>query len=169
MSHAQDAHEKPHSHQKEYIILGVVLSIVTAIELGIPFIKDAPDVWNNFKELWAPLLVVLSIFKFGAVVGEFMHLRSDRALYKLLFIAPLFLALFSFVAIDSLAIVHYAPFGKGYAITAQDLADGYVPPTSGGSAEPPLADDKFEAAFADAQKTGFEKGKATFASCLASA
>ena len=153
--------ELPHSHQKQYIILGVVLSIVTFIELGIPLIKGVPELWTAAKEVWAPLLVVLSIFKFGAVVGDFMHLRTDLTLYKILFVSPLFLAMFSFFAIGSLSVVHFHPFGKGYAITAQDLADGYVPPTTGATAEPPLADDKFEAAFADAQKTSFEIGRAS--------
>ncbi len=157
----------PHSHRKQYIILGVVLSLVTFIELGIPLVKGVPELWTAAKEVWAPLLIVLSIFKFGAVVGDFMHLRSDLTLYKILFISPLFLAMFSFFAIGSLSVVHYAPFGKGYAITAQDLADGYVPPTVGGGADAPWADDKFEAAFVDAQKAGFAKGKETFAaSCV---
>lgn len=165
-THGHDSHALPHSHQKQYIILGVVLSIVTGIELLIPFVKDVPDVWKNTKEVWAPLLVLLSVFKFGAVVGDFMHLRTDRFLYKILFVSPLLLALGSFVVLGSLSVVHFAPFGKGYAITAQDLADGYTPPTTGSTAEPPLADDKFEAAYAEAQKSTFEKGKATYtASC----
>jgi mono/diheme cytochrome c family protein len=167
MSHAHEPHALPHSHKKHYIILGVILSIVTFIELGIPLIKGVPDLWTAAKEVWAPLLVVLSVFKFGAVVGDFMHMRGDVHLYKILFISPLLLATISFFSIGSLSVVHYAPFGKGYAITAQDLSDGYVPPTSGGSAEPPLADDKFEAAFVEAKTAGFAKGKETFTTSCA--
>ncbi len=167
MSHGHEVGTLPHSHKKQYIILGIVLSIVTFIELGIPLMKGSPEIWTAAKELWAPLLIVLSIFKFGAVVGDFMHLRSDFTLYKILFISPLFLAMFSFFAIGSLSVVHFQPFGKGYAITAQDLSDGYVPPTVGGGAEPPWADDKFEAAFVDAQKGGFAKGKETFTTSCA--
>lgn len=164
---AHGGHALPHSHKKQYIILGVVLAIVTAIELGIPMFKGIPELWSAAKELWAPLLIVLSIFKLGAVVGDFMHLRGDLTLYKILFISPLFLALFSFFAIGSLSVVHFQPFGKGYAVTAQDLADGFTPPTTGSTAEPPLADDKFEAAYAEAQKTTFAKGKETFATSCA--
>ena len=168
MSHGPQAHALPHSHKKHYIILGVILTLVTFVELGIPLIKGVPDLWVLLKEFWAPLLVALSVFKFAAVVGDFMHIRGDRHIYKILFISPLFLALFSFFAIGGLAVVNYAPFGKGYAVTAQDLADGYQLPTAGASADPPLADDKFEAAFVDAQKGGFEKGKAIFATTCVS-
>lgn len=152
----------PHSHKKAYIRLGIILTVVTAVELALPFLKNKPEIWEPFQPLWAPLLVVLSVFKFGAVVGEFMHLRGDRRIYQFLFLSPLAIAVIIFLLLGMLAMALFLPFGEGIAVTALDVKAGYVAPTKSSSAEPPLPDDKFTAAFADAKTKNFEAGKATF-------
>lgn len=153
----------PHSHKKAYIKLGVLLTVVTAIELAMPSLKHYPAIWEPCKPLWAPLLVAMSVFKFGAVVGEFMHLRGDRGMYKFLFLSPLVIAVTIFFLLSGLAVATFLPFGEGLAITAYDVKGGYVRPTKSSGAEAPLAEDKFQAAFADAKAKNFAAGKETFA------
>lgn len=157
-----DAGGLPHSHKKAYIRLGVILTVVTAIELALPFLKDYPDIWMPFEPVWAPLLVAMSVFKFGAVVGEFMHLRGDRGIYKFLFLSPLAIAVIIFLLLGTLAVSLFLPFGEGVAVTAMDVRAGYVRPTKSSGAEPPLADDKFKAAYADAKGKNFAAGKAVY-------
>jgi mono/diheme cytochrome c family protein/cytochrome c oxidase subunit IV len=151
-----------HSHRGMYIRLGVILTIITAVELALPFLKDYPDIWNPIKPVWKPLLVLLSVAKFGAVVGEFMHLRGDRKVYQFLFISPLVLAVLLFPLVTTLSMVNFRPFGEGYAATAIDVRSGYVAPTKGPNFEAPLADDKFLAAFTEAKTKNFAEGHKLF-------
>lgn len=161
-THADGGHDLPHSHQKHYLIVAAVLTVVTAVEIGILFLPAVNGTW------WVvPFIGVLAVFKFGLVVGEFMHLRPDHGVYKFLFMSPMFLALFSFIALSALAVVTYQPFGGGYAITQRDRKAGFVPPSAGGGFEVAWPEDKLKAAFAEAEKGGFAKGKATFASTCA--
>ena len=169
-AHAHDGHETdghahdglPHSHKKAYIRLGVLLTVVTAIELGMPFLKDYPAIWEAGQPMWAPLLVAMSVFKFGAVVGEFMHMRGDRGIYQFLFISPLLIAITIFILLGGLAMASFKPFGEGLAITAFDIKAGYVEPIKSSGAEPALPEEKFKAAFAAAKTKDFAEGKATF-------
>jgi mono/diheme cytochrome c family protein len=119
-------------------------------------------VWDAAKPIWSPALILMSVAKFGAVVGEFMHMRGDRRVYQFLFLSPLALAVVLFPLFIALSVAPFKPFGEGYVTTARDLKNGYVPPSKGPTAEPPLADDKFLAAFTEAQGKGFEKGKKVF-------
>jgi len=158
-THAGAAGLPPHSHKKAYIRLGIVLTVVTLIELALPFLKDYPAVWEPCKPLWAPLLVAMSVFKFGAVVGEFMHLRGDRRVYQFLFISPLAIAVIIFVLVSGLTVSAFLPFGQGVALTAYDRKAGVAEPTKSSGAEAPLPDDKFKAAFDVAKGKGFAEGK----------
>ncbi|MSQ82835.1 MAG: c-type cytochrome [Myxococcales bacterium] len=166
MSAAHDSHAEhsgqPHSHKAAYIRLGILLTVVTAVELALPFLKTYPQIWDAGQPMWMPLLVALSVFKFGAVVGEFMHLRGDRGIYKFLFLSPLAIAATIFLLLSTLAMRLFLPFGEGLAVTAKDVQAGYVKATKSSGAEPPLADEKFNAAFADAKSKQFVDGKAVF-------
>jgi len=74
----------------EYIQIGVVLAIVTAIEVGLYYIDLSHD-------LLVALLIALSILKFSLVVLWFMHLKFDNRLFSQLFVGGLLLALSVFV------------------------------------------------------------------------
>lgn len=150
-----------HSHKKHYIRVGVALTIITAVEIGVLFVPQ-------IKALWVPLMWILAVVKFVVVVGEFMHLREDRSIYKILFISPMFLALFSFFVLGVLAVTHYGPFGKGYALTAVDMQHGFVPATGGAPAEDAWKEGKLQAAFAAATAGKFAKGEKLFATMCTS-
>src|ERR1700730_9576039 len=76
---AQEA-EHAHPGPRTYAIIGVILAIITLIEVWAynqPFLRPA----------LVPILLSLSDVKFATVVGFYMHLRFDN---------PLFLAVFGF-------------------------------------------------------------------------
>ena len=79
-----------------YVKVAVILAIITAVEIVIilPDVKEwyrAALPW--FVPLVLPILFLLSIVKFAAVVGYFMHLAQDKGAPRRVFLAPLGLAL----------------------------------------------------------------------------
>src|SRR3984893_258986 len=81
-THDVGSHELEHAHPgpKTYALIGVVLAIITLVEVWAynqPFLRPA----------LVPILLALSAVKFATVVGFYMHLRFDN---------PLFLAVFGF-------------------------------------------------------------------------
>lgn len=167
MSHSQDEmkasydHGHPHSHKKHYFRVGAALTLITAFELGLLYMPA-------LKLIWVPLMVVLSVVKFVVVVGEFMHLREDRSIYKVVFTAPLLLAVVTFLALGLFAMVHYGPFGKRYSVTAVDLRAGFVPPTAGQMVEPAPPEDKLLAGYKEAETGKFDKGQKVYTQYCAS-
>ena len=89
MAHQQaaDHHEEhPPTTIRQYILIGVILAIITVVELTL---TEAFDL--DFKVL-VGLLVFLSAVKFGIVVALFMHLKFDHPLFRRLFAFGLVLA-----------------------------------------------------------------------------
>jgi cytochrome c oxidase subunit IV len=79
-------HEVEHeSHIRQYITIGVILSIITGVEVAIFYIEAMAPVL-------VPTLLVLSAAKFFMVVLYYMHLKVDHPIFGRVFWAPLFLA-----------------------------------------------------------------------------
>jgi cytochrome c oxidase subunit 4 len=93
----EDAHAEKHPGVMEYSQIGLVLFIITAIEVGIYYID------LSFNVLVASLLV-LSAIKFTLVVAWFMHLKFDSKLFTTLFVTGLFTAFIVFTVV--LAVLH---------------------------------------------------------------
>jgi cytochrome c oxidase subunit 4 len=68
------AHEHP--SENVYLIVALVLAVLTAIEVGLYYLKGGLT--------YIPLLVLMFL-KFMIVVGFFMHLRFDSPLFRRLF------------------------------------------------------------------------------------
>lgn len=68
---AQDEQDE-HAHPSDnfYVKVAVALTIITVIEVVIYYVE-------GFRGFLVPALLVLSIIKFIAVVGYFMHLKFD--------------------------------------------------------------------------------------------
>jgi cytochrome c oxidase subunit 4 len=81
----KDEHAVHHPSWKFYVLIGVVLTIITAIEVAIFYIPQLASVL-------IPTLLVLSTAKFAIVVAFYMHLRFDSAVFSRVFFAPMFLA-----------------------------------------------------------------------------
>ena len=82
-------HEHPSA--KEYIRIGVILAVLTALEVATYYV----DVGGAL----VPTLIGLSVVKFALVVMWFMHLRFDSRLFGRLFVAGLALALSLFIVV----------------------------------------------------------------------
>lgn len=81
-----------HPSPKFYWMLALVLAIITAVEVAIPYL-------SAFDSVRAPLLIILSLAKFGAVVGFFMHLKFEKTLYRNFFAIGFFGAVALFLVV----------------------------------------------------------------------
>ena len=94
-SHGQQSHGHGHSEQggahedhgstKLYWLVGVILAIVTAIEVFWPLLG-----LNHVGMIGG--LIALMLLKGAMVVMWFMHLKGDFNIFKFVFLAPLMIA-----------------------------------------------------------------------------
>ena len=83
-----DAHPTP----KMYWTIALVLAVITAVEVAIPYI-------DTFDPITVPALLLLGAAKFMIVVGFFMHLRFDKIIYRNLFFIGVVGALIIFAVV----------------------------------------------------------------------
>ena len=88
-SHVEHAGGASHASIRTYLLIGVILTVVTVIEVGTYF---TPWFQRHFWVLFW-VLSILSLFKFTLVVGFYMHLRYDALLYRRVFLFPLAIAI----------------------------------------------------------------------------
>ena len=79
------AHEGAHATWQTYVLIGVILTVITAIEVAIFYIPQLASVIT-------PTLLLLSAGKFIIVVLFYMHLKYDSGIFRRVFFAPLLLA-----------------------------------------------------------------------------
>ena len=83
---AHDAAERPHRaghpSPKEYIRIGVVLAVLTALEVAASYAGVS-------GAILIPTLYVLALIKFALVVMWFMHLKFDSPTYARYFLMGL--------------------------------------------------------------------------------
>jgi cytochrome c oxidase subunit IV len=80
---AATAHE--HASVRTYVRVALVLTLVTAMEVGVIYIRQ-------LSPIVVPLLLAMSIAKFALVVMFFMHLRYDGRALTAVFVGPLLIA-----------------------------------------------------------------------------
>ena len=91
-----DSHDAPeHATTGTYLKVAAVLTVVTALEVGVIYVR-------RLAPVLVPLLLTLSVGKFALVVMFFMHLRYDSRILTFLFVAPLVLAALLAVAVMTL-------------------------------------------------------------------
>jgi cytochrome c oxidase subunit IV len=74
-----------HPSWQEYVKIGVILFVITAVEVAIVYIEA-------LERVILPLLLILGAVKFVLVVGYYMHLKQDHKFFTLLFVGGLLLA-----------------------------------------------------------------------------
>ena len=74
-----------HGSVGTYLAIAAILGIVTVVEVGVFYVPA-------FKPVLAPVLLVLSAFKFALVVMFYMHLKYDHKLFAAVFLLPLMIA-----------------------------------------------------------------------------
>ena len=83
VDHESDAHAGDnHPSDRLYIRVAILLTIVTAVEVAIYYVE-------GIRDFLVPVLIVLSVAKFGAVIGYFMHLKFDDRRFTVLFVTGL--------------------------------------------------------------------------------
>ncbi len=115
--HQVDNHEH-HPGARTYIEVAVVLAIITAVEVAIYYIPA-------LESVLVPLLIILSIAKFVAVVGFFMHLKFDDRRFRFMFIGGLVITFSVFIGL--LAMQTFKEF---------EVADIPIPANREGAEEP---------------------------------
>ncbi len=90
--------EEHHPQAATYIIVAIILTILTAFEIGVfyaPFLQA----------ILVPLLIILAILKFILVAAFYMHLHFDSRVYSGLFLFPLTLA--ALIVISLILLFYY--------------------------------------------------------------
>jgi hypothetical protein len=73
--------EHPHPSPFQYVMIAVVLCVITGLEIGAYYLDKAVP-----KGALTAILVVSAIAKFFIVTGWYMHLKTDRPIFRRLFI-----------------------------------------------------------------------------------
>ena len=74
-----------HASVATYVRVALILSAVTALEVGVIYIRF-------LTPIVVPLLLVMATAKFALVVMFFMHLRYDSRSLTAVFVGPLLIA-----------------------------------------------------------------------------
>ena len=89
---ATEHHNPEHPSSLKYVVIALILSVVTAIEVAVVYIEA-------LSALLLPILLILSVGKFIVVVGYYMHLKFDNKLFTILFGSGLILAIYVLCAL----------------------------------------------------------------------
>ena len=84
-----------HASVRTYIRVAIILTLVTALEVGVIYIRA-------LTPIIVPLLLVMAAGKFALVVMFFMHLRYDGRALTTLFLGPLLIATVLAIALMTL-------------------------------------------------------------------
>jgi cytochrome c oxidase subunit IV len=90
--HGDEHGEHDHPGYMSYVIIALILTVITALEVAIFYIPALAGVI-------VPLLLALSAGKFVLVVMFYMHLKMDSQIFTGVFVAPMALAIFLIVAL----------------------------------------------------------------------
>lgn len=90
--HDEEAHEHTHPGALTYVVIAVILTVITALEVAIFYIPALAGII-------VPLLLTLSTAKFVLVVMFYMHLKMDSRVFTSVFMAPMALAVFLVIAL----------------------------------------------------------------------
>ncbi len=72
---------RPHPSPFQYVMIAVVLCVMTALEVGMKYLEgDIPDA------LLVGVLLAMALTKFVLVASWYMHLRTDRMIFRRFFI-----------------------------------------------------------------------------------
>ncbi len=86
------AAEHPHPGARQYLVIAIILTAITAVEVAIFYIPP-------MKPVLVPSLLTLSALKFTLVAMWYMHLKFDHRLFSWLFVTPMFIAALVIVAL----------------------------------------------------------------------
>ena len=82
-----DHHNAHHPTALTYVIVGAILTLITAVEVSAYYIPA----WSG-SAIYVPSMLLLSAVKFVTVVMFYMHLKYDHKLFRALFTGPFLIA-----------------------------------------------------------------------------
>ncbi len=110
------AHEHAHPTASLYFKVGLVLFVLTALEVGLyefTYGDHAGMVGQSLQPFFVPLLLLLSAAKFALVAMFYMHLKQDHRLFSGVFVFPLIIATVIILALIVLEAYHFAFAASG--------------------------------------------------------
>ena len=87
-THDTDVGAQPHGKATSPVLVYVILALFTVIEVSITLLAGIP------RTTAVPLLLSISFVKAALVALYYMHLRYEKAIYGLVFVAPAAFAIF---------------------------------------------------------------------------
>ncbi|HXE57348.1 MAG TPA: cytochrome C oxidase subunit IV family protein [Gemmatimonadales bacterium] len=110
-----DAHPEKHEHAHPtpglYAKIGLVLFVLTALEVGLyeaTYGETAGPLAEHLRPFFVPLLLMLSAAKFALVAMFYMHLKQDSRLFSGVFVFPIIIATVVIVSLIVLFAYHYS-------------------------------------------------------------
>ena len=79
-----DEHDSHDVSDKQYIIIALLLAVLTAAEVIVSYL--------DIGAWLVPTLLIMMTVKFATIVGYFMHLKFDSAIFKFMFYVGLGMA-----------------------------------------------------------------------------
>ena len=87
-THDTDVSAHPHGKATSPVLVYVILAAFTVIEVGITLLAGIP------RTTAVPMLLSISFVKASLVALYYMHLRYEKAIYGVVFVAPAAFAIF---------------------------------------------------------------------------
>ena len=95
---------RPHPQPARYVMIAAVLVVVTAAEVGLFYLQgDVPD------GLITVVLLTFALIKFSLVASWYMHLRTDKPIFRRFFVLGIVAAISLYLVV--LTTLHV--FGSG--------------------------------------------------------
>ena len=104
-------HEPSHPSSGTYVKIGLVLFVLTALEVGLyefTYGEHSGATGHALQPFFVPLLLALSAVKFALVAMFYMHLKQDHRLFSGVFVFPLIIAAVIIFALVALQAYHFA-------------------------------------------------------------
>src|SRR2546423_3681007 len=110
-AHVTTATQQEHAHPRAavYAKVGLVLFVLTALEVGlyeITYGEHVGPLSSAIKPFFVPMLLLLSAAKFALVGMFYMHLKQDSKLFTGIFVFPLIIATIIIVSLMVLMAYH---------------------------------------------------------------
>ena len=95
-AHGAHGHAAEHVHPSAwtYIKVGIVLTLITVVEVWAYYVPSFVA-----SRAFVPSLLIMSAAKFIIVVAFYMHLKYDHKLFRALFSGPLAIAVVTIIAL----------------------------------------------------------------------
>jgi cytochrome c oxidase subunit IV len=87
---------RPHPQPAKYVMIAAILVIVTAAEVGLYYLQD-----EIAEGLIIVLLLTFAVVKFFLVASWYMHLRTDKPIFRNFFVLGIIAAILLYLVVLS--------------------------------------------------------------------